>query len=386
MHKTLVGMLLLGALIVFALATFYVENWQLALGEGYTVTARFPTVNTLDPGDPVRLLGKKVGSVREVDIDPGEGHHEKPVVVTFWLAQGTEVRAQDEVTIRTDSLFGGNFVSITYGDRSAPLIAQDGTGVIDEQYTAVEPGLGQVVAQSQETLRSIQGAFNNFAKLSADDGVLGKLAQDTELYDQVKSIVDSAEQSAQRMREGKGVLGKLFNDEELAAKLDSVASEMETLTKGLNAGEGTAGKLLSDDTLYKDIEATVAEIRETASSVRKGEGILPKLLGDEQMAKNAEELLANARAVSEDLRAGKGSLGKLLSEEGAYDELSATLADIRGVAGDLREGKGTLGMLIKDDAVYRQAKGILADMQAIIGAMREQSPVITFTGTVLGAF
>ena len=53
--KVLVGMLLLGALIVFGVATFKVKNWQFYLSKGKPIEARFPVVHTLDKGDLVRM-------------------------------------------------------------------------------------------------------------------------------------------------------------------------------------------------------------------------------------------------------------------------------------------------------------------------------------------
>ena len=77
-RKVLVGMLLLGALFIFGLATFYVENWQRYLGKGYPLRASFPLVHTLDVGDIVRMSGVEVGAVEELTINT-EGPPENQV-------------------------------------------------------------------------------------------------------------------------------------------------------------------------------------------------------------------------------------------------------------------------------------------------------------------
>jgi ABC-type transporter Mla subunit MlaD len=125
-RKVLVGMLLLGALFVFGLATFYVKNWQFHVGKGYRLVANFPVVHTLDTGDVVRMAGVVVGTVEELTIST-EAATQFPVRAVLWIREGVVVRADDQASIRMTSVFGGSFVAIERGDPQAQPLSDGDT-------------------------------------------------------------------------------------------------------------------------------------------------------------------------------------------------------------------------------------------------------------------
>ncbi|MEF8787902.1 MAG: MlaD family protein, partial [Planctomycetota bacterium] len=177
-RKVMVGMFLLGALFIFGLATFYIENWQVYLREGYTLKARFPAANMLDRGDVVRLAGVEVGTVTGVSVDT-DAATDKPVAATLLIDPDNTIRADDTAEIRMSSLFGGNHVAIMRGDRDAAAL-QEGDTISN---TSVAPGLATLVSSSGKTLSRMEDTM-----------------------DRVNEIVT-------RVREGKGTVGKLLAEE-----------------------------------------------------------------------------------------------------------------------------------------------------------------------------
>jgi len=391
--KVLVGFLLLAALFTFGLSTFYVDNWQVVFGDSYELQARFAEAGTLDVGDDVRMAGVPVGSVTAMTIAPDAA--ELPVAVTVRIDKNVVLRRDDKAVVRVTSVFGGSLIEIDRGPRDAPPLPQDGTGVIFE--TAVAGDMTDVIEESSRTLIEVREAFEEVNDLVEEirtgDGTLARLIDDKELYDRITAIVDSVDASAKsfkvaaaRIENGEGFIGKLIMDDEMAKRLDDVTAEAAAIARDLNAGKGFLGKILKDDKLYTDVEGAIDEVSKTARNIREGDGLLPRLIKDEELAADGSALIKEARTIAENLREGKGTLGKLLTDEAAYDDLMATLKDIKAAAHDLTEGEGTLGLLIKDPTLHKKATAILTDFQAILEAYREQAPMITFTGSILGAF
>jgi len=391
-HKVLVGILLLGALFVFALGTFYVENWQFVLAKGYTLEARFARAQTLDQGDLVRLAGVTVGTVKTLTVDT-EVETDMPVTAVLLIRRGVMVRRDDEAVIRIGSLFGGNYVDIVRGDPTArPL--ENGETI---QKTSVAPSITEVMESSTETLANVNRAFEDIRGITAEiaegKGALGRLIHDEEFDQKLAQIVSDAadtvaglKEASDRLSKGEGVLGKLIMDDALAADFQTVADNTKALSddlKGISAdlreGKGTLGKLLTDEELYTDAKDVLALFRD-------GEGLFSRLLSDQELGDNVSQAAANLRDISERINTGQSTIGKLLASSEAYDKLDASLDDINAFTAALTEGEGTLGRLVTDDKVYTQITQILSDVQGLLETYREQSPVISFAGAIFGAF
>jgi phospholipid/cholesterol/gamma-HCH transport system substrate-binding protein len=391
--KVLVGFLLLSALFTFGLATFYVDNWQVVFGDSYELQARFAEAGTLDVGDDVRMAGVPVGSVTAMKIDPDAA--ELPVAVTVRIDKEVVIRQGDEAVVRVTSVFGGSLIEIDRGPRDAAPLAQNGSGVITE--TAVAGDMADVIEESGRALVEVREAFEEVNALAEEirtgQGTLARLVNDKELFDRITGIVTDVEASAgslkvaaARIEAGEGFVGKLIMDDELGKRLDEVSSEAAAIARDINAGKGFLGKIIKDDKLYVAVEAAVKEISDTAHGIREGSGLLARLINDEQLAADGSALIKEARTIATNLREGKGAFGKLLTDDAAYNDLMAVLNDLKAAAQNLTNGEGTLGLLIKDPTLHNQAKALLTDFQAIMEAYREQAPLITFAGSILGAF
>jgi len=371
-RKVLVGILLLGALFVFGLATFYVKNWQFYLGKGYTLVANFPAVQTLDRGDVVRMAGVSVGTVQDLQINT-ETPSAYPVRTVLWLQRGVRVRKDDTAIIKISSVFGGNFVAIERGDPAAAEL-RDGDTITK---TDVSPSVTEIVEQSKATLAEIKKAFEDVSAVTTElregKGTLGRLLTDEELAKKVETIVadvrestESLKEASQRLERGEGVLGKLIMDDGMARDLDALvadartlAENMRTLSEDLRKGEGTLGKLLTDDELYNKLNNSITTISDTVQLFKEGEGILPKLLQDRAMADDLRTLAADARQAA---------------------------ADLKEITAKVRDGESTMGKLLVSDEAYKKLDQLLNSVQGIVDTYREQSPVISLAGAVFGAF
>jgi phospholipid/cholesterol/gamma-HCH transport system substrate-binding protein len=106
---------------------------------GYTLTAKFDHVDGLSVGGDVRMAGVKVGSVLAEQIDP----QSYLAVVTMSVRDGLELPKDTSVTVSSDSLLGGKYLSLSPGADSAML----------------QPGQALTITQSSVSLEQLLGKF-----------------------------------------------------------------------------------------------------------------------------------------------------------------------------------------------------------------------------------
>ena len=369
-RKTMVGMLLLGALIIFALATFYIENWSFYLRKGYELEANFETGQTLEEGDEVRVTGVKVGRVAGLEVDT-EALRAQPVRVVMQIEKGIKVRAKDVARIETKSVFGGSFISISRGDTAAPVL-KDGETM---QNTKVEPSITDVVAKADYALDQVGQAAENLKGT----------------VDSAKKAFDGIEKLTKDVTEGKGLMARLMTDEKMAADAQGIFDSLKRLSADLEAGKGFAGKLLTDEKLYDDLKSAVSEasgafekIKDFAEKASEGKGLLAKLISDEKLANDVSQFASSLGKISGNLE--NSTFGKLASSDEAYRKLNELLDSLNESAKAISEGKGTVGKLVKDDQLYNKVGGAVDTVQKLLDDYREQSPVISFVGALFGAF
>jgi len=377
--RILVGILLLGALIIFALGTFYIEDWGLTFQKGYSVGTRFESAEALEEGDNVTIAGVKIGKVKKLDVssEPGE---KLPVKALLWVREEVVIRADDIPEVRTKSIFGGKFIAIVKGDPSARAL-KDGEMMKDG---VSAPDIPEVIASANSAITKAETAIVNLTEISdkmkKGEGTVGKLLMEEGAYDELMAAAGDAKvafkavkELVAEVREGKGVLTALLKDEKMAQDFKKVAGDASTIAE--------------------DGKALVKDLRTTMSDVREGKGTVGKLFKSDELyedlkslAKEASEGIKGLKDVADKVSKGEGAIAKLLNSDEAYKSLMVSLENVKEMTNDFAKGNGTLPKLMRDDKLHKQIELAVKGIQEAIEDMREQSPIVTFTGVVFGAF
>jgi phospholipid/cholesterol/gamma-HCH transport system substrate-binding protein len=113
---------ILGA-VVLAVAggflAFAYKSADLKPVQGYTVTAKFGSVDGLSTGSDVRIGGIKVGVVSSLDLDP-ESYQ---AVARLQLRDGVKLPTDSGATVASDGLLGGKYIALEPGADDAMLAA-----------------------------------------------------------------------------------------------------------------------------------------------------------------------------------------------------------------------------------------------------------------------
>jgi phospholipid/cholesterol/gamma-HCH transport system substrate-binding protein len=106
---------LLGAFVLAVAGFFLVFSYQTAnvggMSGGYTLTADFPGIGGLKPGDDVTISGVKVGSVTAVDLQ-SDNYLAR---VYMDIDSGVKVPTDTAALISSESLLGGRYLALEPG-------------------------------------------------------------------------------------------------------------------------------------------------------------------------------------------------------------------------------------------------------------------------------
>ena len=329
----LVSMLLLCTLLFLMTSAAGIGFFQKRI----VVRSYFDNASGVKVGAPVSLEGVTIGEVAHVEITTDAARKLTPVEVIMKLSPRfrTSLHKDSVASLQTTGVLGDTVVDITSQLATGPAI-QNG----DELRTRDVPSIADVVASSQDTVKSVNA-----------------------IMPKINDIVTSLDN-------GKGSAGKLINDPELYNRAVGTINQLQTLATNLNKGRGTAGKLLTDDTVYNNLKDTTARLDSLATGLSTGKGSAGKLLTDDTLYNNLNTALSQTNALLAQVNSGKGGLGLLIKDQAFADHLNDTVSKLDLLLANVNEGKGTLGKLATDDTAYTNLNKLLANSDQLVTAIR----------------
>ena len=353
-----VGILVLSAVAILILVIFAVSGDIKLPGFGKTATVKtqMASVDGLRKGAEVRLSGKKVGSVREINFGkiPNSPDSQSNIEIVMEI-DGKLGETPAVERIRTDSMavlksagvLGDNVIDITPGTSAGKPI-QDG----DSIPSVAQKSVGDIINAAQTAV-----------------GHLNVIAAD------IREMTGN-------MKSGKGTAGKFLNDESFYINLDSAVRQAESLMQEIKGGKGTMGQLVSDPALYKQATEAITQLRNISDQVenqlRTGRGSIGKLLKDDKLYNDASSLIARLDQTSGRLEnmvarveRGEGTVGKLIYDDKLYADARGTIERLNVIMSRLEKGEGTMGMMLKDERLYNSANNLSAEVTKLLYDFRQ---------------
>jgi phospholipid/cholesterol/gamma-HCH transport system substrate-binding protein len=319
------GVLSIVALIIFAITVLLVMGGKGFFWQRYSLKTRFTSVPGLKSGSPVRVAGKEVGTVNEVEFADDQ------IDVTFQVNKEVRPRitSSSVATLGSVSLLGEAAVDITPSSKGTPIPEW---GYVPTGKTAA--GFADLTGQASEGIDEITKLVKD---VRDGKGTLGKLVTDQQLYNELQKFVATAGDVTRTIREGRGTAGRLINDPRIANSLEASLKSLEEMTRRINAGEGSLGTLLKDDAFAKSLTGATT----------------------------------NLKTLTEGLNRGDGTAGKLITDAALYNRLTSLTDRFDQLLARLNDGQGTAGQLLKDKQLYENMNGVVADLRALVDAIKK---------------
>jgi phospholipid/cholesterol/gamma-HCH transport system substrate-binding protein len=254
---TLIAVLIIGGLYAIA------GGISLSRGPAYIV--RFDYIGSVNTGSPVRKSGIRVGSVRNMKIDPED---QSTVVVEIVLDKGHTVRKSDRFAVISRGLLGDQSIEIFPGSKDTEKAGEgfvfQGEPTMDFTTILLEGStLLQSIKQLSESLNtllesnsgSIDTALENIEDFSKQLKEIG--SNTLTLSREISSIGKSSAEFIDSLNTG--VSGSLGLLNETLHSVHNSAGQIEALTALLTADDTTLSRLQSPENAEK-LERTLENI------------------------------------------------------------------------------------------------------------------------------
>jgi len=272
-----VGVFVLGGFLLFAGGLFMIGDRQMAFAKKVTVYTEFKKITGLQPGALVRVSGAKAGSITQIlppDTPSGKFRVELEIVEGLHRL----VRTDSLATIETEGLVGGNYLGITTGSDTAPIVAANATLAGKEPLDVAElvQRMGDTVTKVNVAVDGMRDDVQRAVVAIADTvenanslitGVSGEV---TKIAASGALITEDAAHIADGIRSGKGTIGKLVNDDELYNRVTAIAKQTEEITTNarqlVQSAKDTLEGLQSKD---GSVQGMTASVKQTMDDARE---------------------------------------------------------------------------------------------------------------------
>jgi phospholipid/cholesterol/gamma-HCH transport system substrate-binding protein len=361
--ETKVGIFFVLGLILLAIFTFKVEDLGKLFRRRYTVYTSFKHASGLEVGDPVAVIGVKVGAITDLTLKDNR------VTVEMELQGNIHIYPGAQANVEWAGLLGRKYVDITMGDTTQKPL-DNGTLIqgIDS------PTVGDVMGRIDKVAGSVEGLMGGDTMQSLK-----------ELGPKITRVLDNAATISDDLAQGKGTIGQLMASDDMYKKLNAIADQLQATSVQLNDMVAKANSQIGP--ILDDVKAATPQLKDTVASINKfvddfnkGEGTLPMLVKDPEVYNSLKQTVANLQGFSDKLNNTEGGVGALVQDPQFTADLRTAAADLRQLADKLNSGQGTIPQLINNDDLYRDIRKLVTDAQEAVRAIQEQIPVSTFAG------
>jgi phospholipid/cholesterol/gamma-HCH transport system substrate-binding protein len=319
------GVLTIVAIIIAALTIVLVMGGKGFIWQRYPLKTRFANIAGLKSGSPVRVAGKEVGMVNDVEFSGDQ------VDVTFQVNRDVRARITNTsvASLGSVSLLGEAAVDITPSSKGTPI---PDWGYVPTGKAAA--AFADLTGQASEGIGEITGLIKD---MRAGRGTAGKFVTDDKLYSELQRFVTTAGDVTKTIREGKGTIGRFINDPKIANSLQGSLTNLEDMTRRINAGQGSLGKLLNDDAFASSLTGATSNLRTLTERLNSGEGTAGKLMTDPALFNQLKSLADRLDLLTKRLNDGEGTIGQLLKDKQLYENMNGAVNDVRSLIAEIKK-------------------------------------------------
>jgi len=306
MRKEHIGVLVVGGFVLFGVGMFLIGDRHQVFGRHSEFYAEFVNLAGLSNGAKVRVGGMDAGQVRQIAI-PGSPSSRFRVRWRIDSKLRGLVRSDSIVTIGTEGMVGGTYLSVQPGTAEAPPAEPLAT------IPSKEPtDFSRVLDEGAGLLHDAQISLK---QVSEKLGVA---------LDTVTTTASNANDVVLDVKHGVGTVGMLVTDDRLARELRNdvthTASDVREVVADLKQGRGVAGMLLRDEALAGRLRDTVGSVQQAATNLGHAVDQADALVSD----LNAQKIPEKAGRIVDHLEQSAHQVHALTSDVARPDRLGVS--------------------------------------------------------------
>ena len=287
-----IGLITFITIVSFILGFLFLQDISINQSK-FTFTVIFDSVQGLNDGDNVSMLGKRLGKVSKIKFMGQKIAVELAIDDEFDF----NIPIDSEIEVKSEGLLGEKYVSIKPGININEFISIGETvaGKREYDFSEITPGiipmtqdLGVFARRLKATLtevqkNNIQNTLNNIESLTSNiDSIsesIEKNITDRELKD-LKKMIDNLSESGKTIKDISDLLNSKINNDlnkidvilddlkkfasgsnDIVNSLKISSSKIDSTLNKLNHGDGTASLILNDNSIYMNLDSLINDIR-----------------------------------------------------------------------------------------------------------------------------
>lgn len=346
-----VGLLVSGALIILMVFLFFIGSEQKIFARKNEYEVRLENVTGLSQGNPVRMSGVTIGTIRDINLPQDPRQKRVEIVVMIDRKYEERIRGDSRVRLKKLGLLtGDSYIDVTPGTPRFPVL-DPGSVIPSQKGTDVEALITSGEDLVENLVQISYSLKNILQRVDRGEGLLGELTTAPEtkqrITDTFLTTLNKTNAALAHMESGKGVMGKLLYDdayaEQLTTSIAGAAQGLNNVTtnvqRSLESGDGLVPALLNDPQakertfeLIENLRATSANLSAFTTSMQTGQGLIPRLINDKQYGDQAlAEFTLLVRQLNEvvaKINNGQGTAGKIIADPSLYESINDILIGI----------------------------------------------------------
>ncbi len=298
-----VGVLILVALIILAIAILKLGQAGNLFGKRYRLVSFVANASGLRVGGPVTVAGQLAGSIKDIKFLPPDTDTTRnlKLVVEVNYSLRDQVRQDSRAKIKTMGLLGDKVYDITVGTPKYRTLHEGDTLLVAPavDYEAVVAQASGAITEVVALTRDLKRVTNG---INRGEGTLGQLITNRQLYDQLNSTLNRTSELMSRLENPRGTIGRLLDDPSLYFSLNRAVASADTIIAQINRTNGTVSRLLRDDTLYVHLVSVVSRADSLVGAMSNGKGTIQKMFTDQQLYDQLVKTVTELNNVLADMR------------------------------------------------------------------------------------
>jgi phospholipid/cholesterol/gamma-HCH transport system substrate-binding protein len=331
------GLFVAAGLILAGVVVFFIGQETQLFEKQAIYRTFFANVQGLTDESPVWLGGLEVGQVVSIAFTENTGDRGIEVRVRVSKKYAERVRGDSVARLSSLGVLGEKAVDISLGSPEAPLIPEGGElrSDISGDLNALMQAAGQVMNDSRAISTALRAAVETYA--------------DPKLAEDVSASLRSLRAVLEEVETGDGVLHALIYDKE--------------------AGKQVRGLLASTSQAAQRVSVAVGHVEALLGEVRQGDGTAHALIYGKEGAQALSELGAAAGQlaglIDDAKKSPNGAVHQLVygDAQGMFADLGSVAADLKKITSTVANGEGTVGGLISDPTIYEDLRQVLGNVK-----------------------